>query len=804
MSVVKSMPVDEFRKRSAAAAVANRISAAELLAIAVLLGGFAGVVLWFDAVDFYHRHYFDTGPIVAANNAVRIVFAGIFAWLIYAPGAGTAALLMTPSQRAALSPAERAVLGFGIGVGIWHVAMLILGILGLYYRAVMVGLCLVVLVASARHFARCAVIGCRALAARIKELRQGNASPQTIGATLVVVVAAWLLLRRGLFPGGSGDYYTHYFYYYLAVLKNHGLAPNDVWYHYYYDKGNGLAFLGMLLTDPEAPALATFCYVMCAAIAMMTLAERMAPQSLWPAAGTLVYLLFYLLSNTGLGEGEFQKDHEETTALIVLAVWALCMERCGPPRPFRVMAAASAIAAAILTQVVGIMLGLFVGLLWVWAVVRRRWRDVFAYGAIGATIAGTVLAVYVLNYLQTGLPGDQPIDAMLHFTDFSRLDRWGVIPMVIFIAWQRDNYQALMPGFGWGVVKELKQFIRFEAMWPFLFGPAIAALLLRASNRLGGGRLTLAPDAEAASFAAATAARLAALLSLLVVIAITAGRAQNISFFRFSTFFVPVAAMFGVAGSVWALTRQNGRHRDWWAWNALPILLLLVVVAEWQGSQHWSRRVPAETANALRFLSGWWSSGEAYGHAESGYPFGAINPEVLAAARQLPPGTPIWSINVDPYCMVPGCLIESAVSFKMSGRLDDILGGSPELAKQRLQEAGLNYFLFMKDYRIIDLLPFSKLFAPETIGRYLGVKWTDGSTFLLTWIGPDTRPIGSDFLEAYARRRAEPDALRWFRFDELAPLIVKITPRMRAATQWGAADKLLTWRQVQTGRPAQP
>jgi len=149
--------------------------------------------------------------------------------------------------------------------------------------------------------------------------------------------------------------------------------------------------------------------------------------------------------------------------------------------------------------------------------------------------------------------------------------------------------------------------------------------------------------------------------------------------------------------------------------------------------------------------------------------------------------------------MVPGCLIESSVSFKMSGRLDEILGGEPELAKRRLQEAGLNYFLFMKDYRIIDLLPFSRLFAPDTIGRYLGIKWSDGSTFLLTWIGPDTTPIGPDFLDAYMRRRAEPDALRWFKFDELAPLIVAIAPRMRAA-QRGAVGKLLTWRQARTGQ----
>jgi len=48
------------------------------------------------------------------------------------------------------------------------------------------------------------------------------------------------------------------------------------------------------------------------------------------------------------------------------------------------------------------------------------------------------------------------------------------------------------------------------------------------------------------------------------------------------------------------------------------------------------------------------------------------------------------------------------------------------------------------------------LFAPETIGRYLGVKWSDNSTFLLTWIGPDTMPIGPDFLDAYTRLRAAP------------------------------------------------
>jgi hypothetical protein len=767
---------------------------ADVLAIAMLLGGFIGVVLWFDRVDFYNKHFFDTGAIVFTNNVVRIVFVGIFSWLIYAPGAAVVVLVTTPEQRAALFPTEHAVLGFGIGVGIWHVAMLILGVLNLYYQSVMVALCLVVLVASARHFGRVAVAGCHALAGHLANLRQRRVTPQEVGVILIAVAAAWVLLRRGLFPGGSGDYYTHYFYYYLEVLKNHGLAPNDVWYHYYYSKGSGLVFLGMLLTDPEAPALTTFPCVLFAAVAIATLAARMAPGSLWPAAGALIYLLYYLLSFNDIGGSEFQKDHEEIAALVVLTAWALCMERCAPPLPFRVMAAASAIAAAIVTQAVGALLSVFVGLLGVWSIAHRRWREMWAYGAIAAAIVGVVLAMFVLSYVQTGLASDQALDLMLRFADVGRLDRWGVIPQVIAVAWIRDNYLALAPPFGWGAFKQLFLFMRLRGLWPFLIGPVIAAIIIYLMDRFALWKRPRVSDPSEASFAGATAARLAALLLFFIVIALLAGRAQSISFERLSTFFVPLLVLFAIACSAWLLNGKLQSRGDPWTWTVLPAVLLIAVLGAWQGKYHWSRQLPAETANILRFFSGRFSLADAYARADSGYAFGAINPDALKAAQQLPYGTPIWSTNVDSYCMVPGCLIEDVISFKMSGRLDEILGGDPELAKQRLQEAGLNYFLFMKDYRIIDLLPFSRLFAPDTIGRYLGVKWSDGSTFLLTWIGPDTTPIGPDFLDAYEHRRAEPDALRWFKFDELAPLIATIAPRMRAATQRGVANELFTWR----------
>ena len=625
-------------------------------------------------------------------------------------------------------------------------------------------------------------------------LRQGRATPERIGIILIGIAAVWLMLLRGLFPGGGGDYYTHYFYYYLEVLKNHGLAPNDVWYHYYYSKGSGLTFLGMLLTDREAPALTTYPCVVFAAVAIATLAVRMAPHSLWPAAGAVVYLFYYLVSFSADGGGQFQKDHEEIAALVTLTAWALCMELRAVPRPFRIMAAVTAIAAALITPPIAILLGFFVGLLAAWSMVRRRWSDMWGYCAVVAAIAAAVLAVFVVSYLQTGLASDQALDLMLRFADPARLDRWGVIPQIVAVVWIRDNYLQWEPPFGWATLQEIADFMRLRFLWPFLTGPIIAVVVLRVSGALTGWRLTAPRDAGPALLTKQTTWRLLALVALLVAVAVVAGRAQSLSFARLSSFFVPVLVMLAIAGSVWGLSWPLTRRDDAVLRLIAPALLLVGTLVAWQSHAHWTAPLRRETANDMRFLAGSYSLAEAYSHANSPYSFGAINPGALAAAQQLPYGTPIWSTNVDSYCMVPGCLIESVISFKMSGRLDEILGGDPELAKLRLQEAGLDYFLFMKDYRMIDLLPFSRLFASETIGRYLGVKWSDGSTFLLTWIGPDTTPIEPDFLEAYVRRRAEPEVARWFRFAELAPVIATIAPRMRAAKQWGEANKLLTWR----------
>jgi hypothetical protein len=764
-----------------------------------LFAAFVAIVSWFDAVDFYHRYFFDHGLIVFADNLARIGFVFVLAWLIYAPGAAMANALLSPTEQTQISAAERGLLAFGIGVGLWHALLLILGVGGLYYRSVMLGLAALVLLASARHFGSVANAACRAFMVRCSLLRRGVGVPQALGILVVAICAIWLLLVRGIYPGGGGDYYTHYFYYYLEVLKNHDLSPNDVWYHYYYSKGYGLFFLGMLLTDPEAPALVTFCCVIFAAVAMAVLARRIAPGSLWPACVATLYLLSNLVGDArarSFGGGYFQKDHELISALIVLIAFALCLARQSSSRgAWLVMATSSAVAVAIIAQPMGVIVGVYFGLAAAWAMLRRRWSEMRQFGLAAMTVAGTVAALLALAYWATGLAHDQALDLTLRFADVARLDRWGVLPQIVVVAWIRDNYLIEAVPWGWMLTTTLPHFMRLDQLWVVLAVPAVL-LALVASRELAlkarGTAYELTAEAgKRTSRAATTVGCLLSIVAVVAVISVVAGRPQPVSFERTSTFFVPLLLLLGMAMAAWATERPSTRwQRLLLGWLG-PLLALGGTLVLWDRSFDWSHRALEVGKDGLGFLAGRQSLADAYAHQDAGLAFGGTNPRALAAARQVAPGTPIWSTNVDAYCMVPDCWVESVVSFKMSSQLDQILTASPEQAKQLLQAAGLNYFLVSKDARLIDLLPYSKLFAPDTIGDYLGIKWTDGTAFLLTWIGPDTTPLTPEFLKIYRELLDTPEMI-WFRFSRLVPQIAAVTAQLRAKP-WGAPAEF-AWR----------
>src|SRR4051794_31994594 len=99
------------------------------------------------------------------------------------------------------------------------------------------------------------------------------------------------------------------------------------------------------------------------------------------------------------------------------------------------MATSCAIAAAILARPMGIILTLYLALLGGWVMLRRRWTELWSFGFSAAAVGITVLGVFGLSFLATGMATDQPLDLMLRFANVERLDHWGVLPQLVTVAW---------------------------------------------------------------------------------------------------------------------------------------------------------------------------------------------------------------------------------------------------------------------------------------------------------------------------------------------------------------------------------
>ena len=246
--------------------------------------------------------------------------------------------------------------------------MLALGYLGLYTRTIAM-LVTIPLVAVSVGSLRDAL---RSVHLYLQQLRRRDAI--TIMLTVLMIACGLILMMvKGLYPAGGHDYFTHYHYYFLSVLKHQNLWPNEVWYHYYYDKAMGLFFLAMLLTDPLGPSLATACFVTATAIAIFDLVRRSdSGRTAFPYVAVILYfILFTFTPSSGLyaghgGWGDFQKPHETSSAFLIAILW-MSVRLIGAPGGHQRMwwfgAAACAFVIASVTFVSALLCGLFFGML---------------------------------------------------------------------------------------------------------------------------------------------------------------------------------------------------------------------------------------------------------------------------------------------------------------------------------------------------------------------------------------------------------------------------------------------------------
>jgi hypothetical protein len=500
----------------------------------IYMGGYGAFLTWFKLADVYHTHFASKGLIVVVYNAFRVLFIFYLFWIVYAAGALALRRLGKFSE---LPTIERLVLGFFAGTGVWHVALLALGYLNLYTVPVAIAIT-VPAVIYAYPDARVAVSRCRRY---ISSLPTANRHDRVV-VCCIAVAAALLLIIKGLYPGGGHDYYNHYFYYRQSVIEHANIWPNEVWYHYYYSKGLGLYFIGTLLTDPLAPQLVTSCFVAVAAIALYVAVKEIAPETNWPTASVFLFLGFYAFTPNW---GEFQKQHEFNSALIVGVIWMTqraLRAQDSSKHGFAVACALSVATAIIInTQIGAFYTAVFVIVALV--LVARRNLPAAALCAGLSGWAGVVVAlVLVLNYVTTGLPIDQPITQFWHWANVDKLYAVGSLPMVLNLYLGTKSLIAeQFPLLSRNSYKLFVRTPRLDLLYPLVGLAAITAFLAFR------GRKNMRTAAHRNSATTYTLVLTAACVLVCILIALTIGRVQPVSYYRYSTFAVPVIILFGVA-----------------------------------------------------------------------------------------------------------------------------------------------------------------------------------------------------------------------------------------------------------------
>ena len=66
------------------------------------------------------------------------------------------------------------------------------------------------------------------------------------------------------------------------------------------------------------------------------------------------------------------------------------------------------------------------------------------------------------------------------------------------------------------------------------------------------------------------------------------------------------------------------------------------------------------------------------------------------------------------------------------------------------------------------------LFSPDTIGRSLGIRWTDGTTSLLTWLGPGVAPLDAACIADYRRAVQQSGAVQTFPYEAMKQVFVRL------------------------------
>ncbi len=556
-----------------------------------------------------------------------------------------------------------------------------------------------------------------------------------LASTIAMLLFAVALLNILYVSNENGDYITHYGPYYDAVLARHGIWPNDVWYQYFYSKGEGLGFLSMILSDRHGKHLSAFLCFTLACLAFFDLMRREFKSSFWAALGVIVAVSLFVRDDTGA----FEKHHAGVASILV--GMAYCSYQLFHAEKRDSMAwtwggAACAMSLVVLSApAVAYAVVLICGLA-VYSAIMRRWsvaRALISWLVASGIFLGFVL---VVNYAVTGLPEITPFGTWLKFLDRVSLAKWMSPHLIDYLEQGSAGFQR--EGFGVKLLGALSA-TRLDRVVGLVFlkwGLIVVAVLAMVV-----GVILVSRRRWPSEFG------LLALICILVCSGVVAGYmavSQPVSVYRASVFNIFFVTPLVIAFAIVIVRHGVATHLSVVVTTVLAVAVIgkAVVYANFTDPQKIEAR--------LSFLVGQRSFADAFA-LEYGVPPALYDLRFEYGRNER------WlylrATNEAGLAHFIGRGIETEVSYSLGPKWHVIAYGTAGDAREELSRLGFNYFLLQVAEPVFGALPYSDLFSPTALEDHFRVVARVGSLVLLTWrnAGEPADPAMSLFAEEWAR-----------------------------------------------------
>lgn len=562
----------------------------------------------------------------------------------------------------------------------------------------------------------------------------------------------------------DGDYLTHYGPYYEAVIRGGGLAPNDVWYQFFYSKGAGLFYLGMLLTDHTGPLLVSFLHFVAAILLMYVVMRRAGGGVLWALSSAV-----FLLGMTAWPyDGFFIKHHCEISA-VIFSITACAVLMSAAPRIRSLCWIALVVSQAglmVYSLQSGAYTMVFIGVCALWALWRREPGLFLRYAVVLVAAGAASVLVMLYNHAVTGLYEITPFRVFLPFWNQETFSRW-VSPYLMFYLSEGSSADLGTIGIT-GMLQNVVMYAKLFRLEKFFFARWFWALSfltvgLAVWSRLGGDlgrgafglRLSLksgapvpvpgqdcmlrvpysdrefvasAVDRQEADAVRGRMLRLVLIPSFgmcLLVFLVYLLVNQPVSILRLSEFasIYVTLFIFSVFVICHSMIREALPNRL--VGVLIPILIALTAFS-WTAQNSRNSRV----TKPLKFAAGLIAPNAL---ASDDPAVGEACPLIREAAGR---EGRIASLNLSVeygslFLQHPGLMTE--ISYAFGNRWHELVFSPPAEARKAFQDLGVNHFLVNLDAPFFGVLPFSPLFSEESLRANFRIVWCAESRYLLTW-----------------------------------------------------------------------